>query len=128
MPISRIIVFLLSLVIGTVGVSGASSAIRDSTPIGPLPKGPITEIATAQGSLVAVALPRQSPSTGLVWRVARQIDSRILKQLSEADVGMSVVLVFRATAKGDAAIRFGLTRGDSSGKALRSATYRIHIR
>ena len=77
----------------------------------------MTTIETARGSLVAVALPRQNPATGLVWRVARRVDARVLKQVSEANVGASVVVVFRAIGKGNATIRFGLTRGESSGKA-----------
>ncbi|MCP9484319.1 MAG: protease inhibitor I42 family protein [Gaiellaceae bacterium MAG52_C11] len=118
----------LFIVVVLVGVPAATSASTDSTPIGPLPKGPVTTIETARGSLVAVALPRQNPSTGLVWRVARPVDTRVLRQISEADVGASVVLVFRATGTGKASIRLGLTRGESSGKALRSATYHVRAR
>ncbi len=124
----RIIPLLIVVVVAAVGVTGATSATADSTPIGPLPRGPVTNIDAARGSLVAVALPRQNPSSGLVRRVARRVDARVLKQISEADVGSSVVLVFRATAKGNASIRFGLTRGESSGKALRSATYNVRAR
>jgi hypothetical protein len=74
------------------------------------------------------ALPRQNPSTGLVWRIARPVDSRVLEQVSEADVGPGVVVVFRAVGRGSATVRFALTRGDSSGKALKSATYRVTVR
>jgi len=128
MSLSRIAPLLVVVVVAAVGVTAASPATGDSTPIGPLPKGPVTSIETARGALVAVALPRQNPSTALVWRVARRVDARVLKQVSEADVGSSVVLVFRATGKGKATIRLGLTRGDSSGKALRSATYQVQVR
>jgi hypothetical protein len=106
----------------------AATSFADSTPIGQLPKGPTTTVDTTRGSLVAVALPRQKASTGLVWRVARQIDAKVIKQVSEADVGSSVVLVFRVTGKGDATISFGLTKGDSSRKAVRSAIYKVHSR
>ena len=119
---------LVALVLSAVGLSAASAGTADSTPIGPLPKGPVTNIATTQGSLVAVALPRQSASSGLVWRVARRVDAGVVRQISEADVGSSVVLVFRATGRGEATIRLGLTRGESSGKAVRSATYRVQVR
>ena len=107
---------------------GATSAPTDSTPIGPLPKGPITHVETARGSLVAVALPRQNRATGLVWRVARPVNGRILRQLSEADVGSSVVLVFRAIGTGKTFVRVALTRGESSGKALRAVTYDVRSR
>jgi hypothetical protein len=39
-----------------------------------------------------------------------------------------VVLVFRAVGKGHATVRFGLTRGDSSSKAVKSATYDVTAR
>ena len=126
MSLLRIVAFFIAVAAAAVGAAAATSASADSTPIGSLPKGPTTSIETARGSLVAIALPRQNASTGLVWRVARRVDARVLKQVSEADVGSSVVLVFRATGRGKAAIRFGLTRGESSGKALRSATYFVH--
>src|SRR5918994_2318869 len=116
---------MLALAVGAVAVGTlAGGAAGDSTPIGQLPKGPVTSIETTRGALVAAALPRQNPSTGLVWRVARRVDSRVLRQVSEADVGSTVVVVFRVVGKGQAPVRFGLTRGESCGKAVKSATYR----
>jgi hypothetical protein len=50
----------------------------DSTPVGPLPAGPVATITTKPGLLVAVALPR------------------------------------------------ALTRGDTSAKAVKSATHKVH--
>ena len=120
---------MLALAVGAVAVGAlAGGAAGDSTPIGQLPKGPVTSIETTRGALVAAALPRQNPSTGLVWRVARRVDSRVLRQVSEADVGSTVVVVFRVVGKGQALVRFGLTRGESSGKAVKSATYRVTAR
>jgi hypothetical protein len=49
----------------------------------------------------------------------------VLKQVSEADVGKNVVVVFRVVGRGEASLVFALTRGDSSSKALRAITYRI---
>ncbi len=125
---STLSVIAAAVAIPAVSAFGATSASTDSTPIGPLPKGPITHVETARGSLVAVALPRQNRATGLVWRVARPVNGRILRQLTEADVGSSVVLVFRATGTGNAFVRFALTRGESSGKALRAVTYHVRSR
>jgi hypothetical protein len=84
-------------------------------------------VMVPRGQLVAVALPRQKASTGLVWRLARKVDSRVLRQLSEADVGPSVVVVFRAVGRGKATIVFALTRGESSSKALRAIRYKATI-
>ena len=105
-----------------------AQAFADSTPIGPLPAGPVTTVSTSRGSLVAVAVPRQKASTGLVWRVARPVNARVVRQVSEADVGTSVVLVFRAVGAGKASIVLALTRGESSGKAVRAVTYRVRVR
>jgi hypothetical protein len=118
------------LVIPAVVAAGATAvgAAGDSTPIGPLPAGPVTKIQTTRGQLVATALPRQRAASGLVWRVARQVDSRVLVQVSEADVGQSVVVVFRAVGRGNATVRFAATRGDSSSKAVKSATFRVTVR
>jgi hypothetical protein len=90
----------------------AGSALADSTPVGPLPSGPTSQIQTQRGQLVAVALPHRSG--GRVWRVARPFDATRLRQVSEADVGSSVVLVFRALTPGSARITFGLTRGETA--------------
>jgi hypothetical protein len=43
-------------------------------------------------------------------------------------VGTSVVLVFRAVGAGKASIVLALTRGESSGKAVRAVTYRVTVR
>ena len=103
------------------------SAPADATPVGPLPKGPTTTVAAKRGSLVAVALPRQRASTGLVWRLARTVDPKILQQTAEADVGSSVVVVFRAMHAGATRVAFALTRGDTGKKAVRAAFYKVHV-
>jgi hypothetical protein len=105
-----------------------AGAFADSTPIGTLPDGPTTSVSTQRGQLVAVALPAQKASTGLVWRVARTVDPKVLRQVSEADVGSSVVVVFRATGAGTAKVAFALTRGDASPKAVKAATWVVRVR
>jgi hypothetical protein len=120
---------LRALTIGVVvALAICAQALADSTPIGPLPAGPVTAVSTSRGSLVAVAVPRQKPSTGLVWRVARPVNGRVVRQVSEADVANSVVLVFRAVGAGNASIVLALTRGESSGRAVRAVTYRVRVR
>ena len=104
----------------------AAVGSADSTPIGPLPTGPVASTTTKPGQLVAVALPHASASSGLVWRVARKYDSGVVKEISEADVGSSVVLVFKVVGRGNTALVFALTRGDASAKAVKSATHKIH--
>ena len=106
------------------GAALAPPAFADSTPIGPLPKGPVTTITTHRGLLVAVALPHPAASKGLVWRLARPVDPSVLRQVSEADVGKNVVVVYRVIGKGKASIVYALTRGDAlvEGRARASPT------
>ena len=112
---------VLSVVVLALVATGAAAA--DSKPVGPLPKAAVTRVTTAKGSLVAVALPAQPTRTGLVWRIARPLDTRLVRQVGEADVGPSVVLVFRVVGRGHALLDFALTRGDTSPKAVRAVRY-----
>ena len=104
---------------------GAAGALADSNPIGALPSGPVTSIAAPHGELVAIALPRRS--AGRVWRIARPFDGNVLREVSEADVGSSVVLVFRAGRTGNTTVSLALTRGDASAKALESRRFLIRV-
>lgn len=110
----------------TVGVAGLApvASQADSTPIGRLPPGPTSTIVTTKGELVSIALPHRSG--GRVWRIARSIDSRILRQVGEGDVGTNVVLVFKTYATGTAKISVALTRGETA-KALEARRFTIRV-
>jgi len=71
---------------------------------------------------------RPSASSGLVWRIARAVDPATLRQVSEASVGDSVVIVFRAVAPARVSVVLAATRGDASSKALRSATFHVRVK
>jgi hypothetical protein len=117
----------LGLAIVATGAALAAVAARsDSTPVGPLPTGPVSTITTKPGQLVAVALPHARAGSGLVWRIARGYDPRVVREVSEADAGANVVVVFKVVGRGKTSIVFAQTRGDASPKALKSSTYRIH--
>jgi hypothetical protein len=108
-----------------VALAMTPTALADSTPVGPLPRPAVTTVTTRQGSLVAVSLRSRPAGTGLVWRVARPVDSRVVRQVAEADVGPAVVLVFRVVGAGRTSLHFALTRGDASPKALRAVRYDV---
>jgi hypothetical protein len=84
----------------------ATPAFADSTPIG--------------------ALPHPADKAN-VWRLARQVDPKILRQVSEADIGRNVVIIYQVAGKGQASIIFALTRGDTSSKALGTITHRVTV-
>ena len=119
----------LAAAAGLLGLAVAAlvpaTAWADSTPIGPLPAPRVTTVMTTKGSLVSVSLKARKPSTGLVWRVARALDTRVVRQVAEADVGPAVVLVFRVVGRGKTSITLAMTRGESSPKALQAVRYDI---
>jgi hypothetical protein len=122
----RFVAFLMvaaALTVTLATVAGARTAA--APPVGPLPSGPTSTIQTQVGQLVAFALPHR-PS-GRVWRVARAINSKVLVQVGEADVGANVVLVFRAKGKGTATVSFGLTRGETA-KAYEARRFVVNVR
>jgi hypothetical protein len=104
----------------------ATPALADSTPIGKLPAGPVATVTTHHGMFVAVALPHPADKS-LVWRLARTVDAKVLREVSEADVGRTAVIVFAVTGKGKASIIYALTRGDASSKALGTITHRATV-
>lgn len=103
-----------------------ATAEASSTPVGRLPAGPVSITTTTPNQLVAVALPRAPRQSGLVWRLARRYDSRIVRQTSEADVAGNVLVVFKIVGRGNTRLVFALTRSDTSPKAMKAATYKIH--
>ena len=115
---------LLSFAIVTATVAAATASGK-ATPVGPLPTGPVSTIDTQRGRLIAVALPQASRRSGLVWRVARRYDARVVQQTSEANVGRNVIVVFRVVGAGRTSIVFAQTRGDGSPKALASVTQKV---
>jgi hypothetical protein len=121
--------FLRSTLAACAVLAGTTVAAHASaTPVGPLPPGPVASTTTHTGQLVAVALPHLRRSAGYSWRIARRYDAKVVRQLSEADVGTNVVLLFKVVGRGDTSLVFALTRGDTSGKAVKAYTHRVHVR
>lgn len=104
----------------------AGSAFASAPPVGPLPPGPVSDITAERGTLVAMALPSQPPSSGLVWRGARPVDPAVLRALWEADVGSSVVVVYRAVSLGTVTVIYALTRGETF-TAFQALRYRVTV-
>jgi hypothetical protein len=114
-------------ILSVVALSGGTTvALADSSPIGPLPPGPVTSISAQRGELVAVALPQRSG--GHVWRVARPLNDNVLHQVSGANVGASVVIIFRARSAGATTVSLALTKSDTSTTALESRRFRVSVR
>src|SRR5262249_29407464 len=86
-------------------------AVASAPPVGKLPKGPAPTVHASKGTLVALALPQVK---GLSWRLARNVDSRVVVQVGEGVIGTSVVITFRAKAPGHTKVIYAATRGESS--------------
>jgi hypothetical protein len=115
----------LALAVAAVAASTAGLARASSPPVGALPAGPNATIATQKGQLVAVALPHRTG--GKVWRIARPFDANVLTQVSEADVGANVVIVFLAKGSGTTALVFALTKGETA-KAYESRRFTVSVK
>ena len=61
-----------------------------------------------------------------MWRTARAFDARVVAEVSEADVGANVVLVFRAVGPGKTTVTFALTRGETA-KAYESRRFTVQV-
>ena len=101
----------------------AGAAAASAPPVGPLPTPVVTTVRAKKGSLVSVALPRRA---GYDWRIARAFDARVVREISEGDVGSSVVVVFKAVGKGRASIVLAETRGETA-KAYRAVRYDVTV-
>ena len=117
--------FLAGLAIVVAACATAGSARATAPPVGPLPPGPVGSVVVQKGQLVAFALPHRPG--GRVWRIARPFNSRVLSQVSEGNVGASVVLIFRSLATGTTTVAFALTLGERS-KAYESRVFTVRVR
>jgi hypothetical protein len=73
-----------------------------------------------------MALPKAPASSELVWRGARPVDLAVVRPLWDADVGASVVVVYRAVGVGQATVVYAQTRGETS-NALQALRYRVVV-
>jgi hypothetical protein len=125
MPKSTLYITTLTAVLISAVLLAAVPASASAPPVGALPPGQITSVFAKRGTFVAVALPAQTSSSGLVWRLARG-NPAIVRQVAERSLGPTVVIVFKAVARGKATVSYGLTKGESK-KAYKSVTYKITI-
>lgn len=114
---------IAALTIATAAAAFPLLADASAPPIGALPTPAETLVQTHTGSLVSVALPRRSD---LEWRIARNSDQKVMRQISEADVAGSVVLVFKTVGKGSTSVTLAETRGERT-KVYRAVRYTVRV-
>jgi hypothetical protein len=101
-----------------------ANAAATAGPIGPLPPGPTTTISAPAGTLVSAVLP--AGAQGRSWRQAGTYNTKVMSEVTEANVGKTVVIVFKTHAKGTTTVKYGLTKGETK-KAYASATFVVHV-
>jgi hypothetical protein len=111
--------------IALVAAACVATATATAPPVGPLPKGTTTTISAPAQSYVAVALDRGQ--SGLVWRVARAYDARVVVGKVERNLGDLTIWIFQTVRPGSTTVRFALTNGERP-KAYKAASYRIVVR
>lgn len=102
----------------------AGTAVASAPPVGPLPKAKVTTLKTTRGSYFSVTVPVRGG--GYVWRVARAYNNKVVGQVGEAEVGRTIVLVFRATGRGHTSIVVAETKGETA-KAYRAVRYDVTV-
>jgi hypothetical protein len=109
------------LCVGALAGGGAASAT--APPVGPLPAAKVTTVKTTRGQFVSIALPVRR---GYVWRVARPLPARVVRQVGEGDLGRNVVLVFLAVGRGRGSIVLAETKGETA-RAYRAVRYEVTV-
>lgn len=115
----------IALVVIAIAAILAVPAVASAPPVGPLPPGPVQHITTQPGQLVAIALPHAAH--GRVWRLARAVNPKVLREVTEVDVPGSVVIVYKAVGRGSVVVAYGLTRGETA-HAFASRRFAITVR
>jgi hypothetical protein len=105
----------------------ASAALASSTPVGPLPKGPVFQVKVLRDATFVIRAPKRPANSGLVWRVARQFDSKVVRQVGEGEDRLTVWLRFKAVGAGKTRIVLALTRGETR-KAYAARTWAVAAR
>lgn len=117
----------LALALGLVVAMVPGPAFASSTPVGPLPQGPVRTVKVLRDATFVISAPKRPANSGLVWRIARAFDGEVVQQVGEGEDRFSVWLRFKATRTGTTRIVLALTRGETR-QAAASRTWVISVR
>jgi len=117
---------LVPVLLAAAALAAATAALASSPPVGPLPKGPVRSVDAKANATFVVSLPK-SKQPGLVWRIARNYRSSVVRQLTEGETKSSVWLRFRSVATGKTSLVFALTRGERA-HAYAARTFVVTVR
>lgn len=105
----------------------APGALASAEPVGPLPKGPVFTVKVLRDATFVVRAPKRPANSGLVWRIARPIDPKLVREVAEGEDRLTVWIRFKAFKAGSVRVVLGLTKGETR-KAYASRTWAVSIR
>ena len=116
----------LALTAATAALAGPA-ARGAAEPVGPLPKHPVFYVKVLRGATFLVRAPKRPANSGLVWRVARQFDGKVVQQVGEGEDRLTVWLRFKAVRAGTTRVVLALTKGETR-KASAARTWVVTAR
>ena len=108
-------------------VLAAPAAFASAEPVGPLPKGPVFQVNVLRDASLVIRAPKRPANSGLVWRVARKFNPKVVRQAGEGEDRLNVQLRLRAVGVGTTKVVLALTKGETR-KAYAARTWVITVR
>ena len=102
-----------ALALAVVVAPTSPAAPASAVPVGPLPAGPVRAVKVLRDATFVIRAPKRPANSGLVWRVARPYNPKVVQQVGEGEDRLSVWLRFKATGVGTTRIVLALTRGET---------------
>jgi predicted secreted protein len=102
------------------------TGIASAPPVGPLPLATRVALTAQSGKTFVVTLPKSSRA-GLVWRVARPYDAKVVREVAEGETKRTVWVRYRAVRRGATRIVYALTRGETA-HAYAARTFAVVVR
>lgn len=117
----------IAAIAAAVVLSAVPAAVASSTPVGPLPKGPVVLLTVKPKEQFTIVVKKRPAKTGLVWRIARAFNPKVVKQVGEGETATTVWLRFRGAGKGQTKIVLAVTKGETR-KAFAAGFWVVTVR
>lgn len=85
------------------------------------------QVRVLRDGTFVVRAPRRPANSGLVWRVARPFDPKVVRQVGEGEDRLMVWLRFKAVGVGTTKVVLALTKGETR-KAYAARTWAVSAR
>ena len=86
--------------VAVLAVLAAPAAFASAEPVGPLPKGPVFQVNVLRDASLVIRAPKRPANSGLVWRVARKFNPKVVRQAGEGEDRLNVQLRLKAVGVG----------------------------